>query len=679
MTRSRARSYRRAGAGLLRAAIHVKAPPLPEWPGPGGTVEQWQAWMAPVWADEEFQHAVSSTSPDLAHRVEAVLAGQSLDVRRARRAALALARFAIRYGYRSTPFGLFAGVARCEFGETAQARFGDAHEIVARSAPRAVAARIASCESDAALIATVEVRVNPLAQVRADRVYVPAEGASEFSLAVTPAVAAVLDAAQAPISHEVLLGKLAAEFPDTAPERRSSLVAELLRVGLLRSALRAPATVVDPASVLPADEIARGSELAGKEACDVRLDADVRLPEAVGVEVETAATVLARLARHPQGTPAWCDYIERFADRWGEGIEISLEHVIDPDRGLGLPAGFGSVAEPPRTMTRRDRLLLELAGSASLEGRREVQVTGAMLEELEASAGPPPTTSAPHFEVCAQVQSRSRDALQRGGFRLRVQTVSRAAGSMTGRFWHLLPEAAGYPADLPTVTAGAKVAQLSFHSCRSDADLLTRAPQVLPDVLSVGEFRGGDETVLRPADLVVGLSDGHLYLAVAATGQRIEPVAPTAINFVWNNYTPPIARFLAELSRAATPQVTWFDWGAAFTLPFTPALRYRRSILTPARWLLRPSALPESKASTAQWTDALHAWRKRAGVGERVLLAADDQHLPLDLSRDMDRDLLRTHLRTSPVAVLHDAPPEDADGWIDGRAHSIVVPVRSNR
>lgn len=679
MTRSRARSYRRVGGALLRAATHVQVPSLPAWPGRGGTVTEWQIWMAPVWADEEFRHAVSSASPDLAYRVNAVLAGTSRDVRRARRAALALARYAIRYGHRSTPFGLFAGVAALEFDETASVRVGDGHEVVTRPAPRAVAAHIASREANAAQMAAVEVCVNPLARLRGERVLVPAEGASEFSLAVTPAVAVVLDAAASPISHEALLGKLAAEFPNIPPERPASLVTELLRVGLLRSALRAPATVTNPASVLPAGEISHEDDEAGEHAHDVRVDADVRLPEAVGVEAETAATVLARLTRHPQGTPAWCDYIERFAEQWGEDVEINLEQLVDPDRGLGLPAGFGSVSGPPRTMTRRDRLLLELAGSAAVEGRREVQVTGSMIEELEAAAGPSSTTLAPHFEVCAQVQSRTREALQRGGFRLRIQTVSRAAGSMTGRFWHLLPEVAGYPADLPTVTPGAKPVQLSFHPCRRDADLLTRAPQVLPDVLSVGEFRGSDETVLRPADLVVGLSDGHLYLAVAATGQRIEPVAPTAINFVWNNYTPPIARFLAELSRARTPQVTWFDWGAAFTLPFTPALRYRRSILTAARWLLRPAALPGQQASTAQWAEALHAWRKRVGVPARVLLAADDQHLALDLNQKMDLDLLRTHLRISPVAVLHDAPPEDANGWIGGRAHSIVVPVRSHR
>jgi hypothetical protein len=164
---------------------------------------------------------------------------------------------------------------------------------------------------------------------------------------------------------------------------------------------------------------------------------------------------------------------------------------------------------------------------------------------------------------------------------------------------------------------------------------------------------------------------------VAATGQHLELLAPTAVNFVWNNYTPPLARFLAEISRAATAQVTWFDWGAAWTLPFTPALHYRRSILAAARWQLRARNLPGGGASLGQWAEQLHIWRGRAAVPDRVLLSVDDQQLLLNLARDMDVDLLRAHLRASPAAVLYEAPPPDADGWISGRAHSIVISLRS--
>ncbi|MFD7065189.1 lantibiotic dehydratase [Streptomyces sp. NPDC059906] len=100
-------------------------------------------------------------------------------------------------------------------------------------------------------------------------------------------------------------------------------------------------------------------------------------------------------------------------------------------------------------------------------------------------------------------------------------------------------------------------------------------------------------------------------------------------------------------------------------------------MLTAARWRIRCRTLPDRTASLQQWTDQLDAWRARFRVPERVLLAEDDQQLPLDLSRDIALDLLRSHLDASPfgIATLHDAPPLDADGWIGGRAHSIVIPL----
>jgi hypothetical protein len=571
---------------------------------------------------------------------------------------------------------LFAGVAAIEFGDTTEAHVGDRHQAVVRPDPVAVDAAISVWEADAERMAGIDVCVNNLARQRGGRVYIPSEGASEFSVALTPAVALVLDAAQSPLRYSALAGKLAAEFPNTAPHHRAGLLAQLLRVRLLRSSLRAPATVVDPTVCLPA--ALREDIRSSSTAPDLRLDATVRLPEAVLTEAETAATVLTRLAAHPAGTRVWRRYAEQFADRYGEGVEVPLELVTDGERGLGFPEGFGKVSEPPRPMTRRDRLLLDLAGIAGVAGDRSVRLSGAMIEQLEAAAGKA-ALRPPHLELSVQVQAGSTDAVDRGDFRLQVSAVSRAAGSMTGRFWHLFPDAGTAYSQLPTVEPGAELVQLSFHAGRVHADLLTRAPQALPRVISVGEFRHRTEGVLLPSDLAVGLRDGRLYLTEAATGTHLEVLAPTAINFLWNNYTPPLPRFLAEISRSAAPQVTWFDWGAAWTLPFTPALHYRRSVLAAARWKLRAQDLPGRTATLDEWAEGLHAWLGRFRAPSRVLLAEDDQRLPLDLDQSMHLDLLRAHLDASPtgVAQLYDAPPPDADGWLGGRAHSIVVPLRA--
>lgn len=676
MTRSRHSLYQGSGEAMLRAAANLTGPDMLPWPEPTAPLERWRAWLAAVWADNTFRQAVSAASPDLAHRVQSVLDGRSPKLRRVRRAALATARYAIRYKQRSTPFGLFAGVAPVAFGGAAKAHVGRQHRAVARPDPVALDAMITSWETDGERMADVDVCVNNLARRQDDRVYVPSEGALEVSLALTPAVELVLDAAWSPIRFSVLADKLAAEFPDRADARWAELLTQLLRVRLLRSALRAPATVTDPVGHLPA--LLREEAGSSRAAPDLRLEATVRLPTAIVTEAETAATVLTRLAAYPAGTPQWQRYAEKFADHYGEGAEVPLEQVTDPQKGVGLPEGFGEVSQPPRPMTLRDRLLLELATTAAVEGRRAVVLSEPVIERLEAAADTP-SLIPPHLELCAQVQAGSTQAVDRGDFRLRVSTVSRAAGSMTGRFWHLMADVGPRCASLPTVEPGAEPVQLSFHSARTSGDLLTRAPQVLPRLVSVGEFRHRTPGVLFPSDLTVGLSEGRLYLAEAATGARLELFAPTAINFQWNNYTPALVRFVAEISRAGAPQVTWFDWGAAWTLPFTPALHYRRSVLVPARWKLHARDLPGRAATPREWAERLHDWMRRFTVPDRVVLVEDDQQLPLDLRQDLHRDLLRSHLAAgrTGVAIVQEAPPPDADGWLGGRANSLVLPLEA--
>ncbi|MER5440813.1 lantibiotic dehydratase family protein [Streptomyces sp. NPDC002790] len=638
-------------------------------------VDEWRAWLGAVWSDTDFRHAVSQASPDLADQVQAIIDGRTPKVRRIRRAALATARYAIRSARRSVPYGLLAGVAPLDFAPAASVRFGDDHQVVARPEPTGLDAMLSDWESDTAHMANVEVCVNNLIRQQDQHIHVPSEGDAEFRIGLNPALRLVLDLARSPIAYSQLSDKLAAEFPTVSGAARDRLLGELLRVRLLRSSLRASATVADPADVLPPAVRVRAAAL--RSACDLRLDADVRLPRTVLTEAETAATVLARLATHPSGTPAWQRWIEQFAGRYGENTMVPVEMATDPDRGVGFPAGFLTASEPPRPMSRRDRLLLDLAGTAAAEGSRTIAVTEAMIEELETAASTTPHDLAPHLEVAAQVHASSVAALNRGDFRLGVQTVSRSAGTMTGRFWHLFPGTESAYAHLPTIDPKAELAQLSFHAGRVQGDLLTRAPQALPRVVSVGEFRHPAPHVLFPRDLSVRVADGRPQLVESATGKLLELLAPTAINFLWNNYTPPMARFLGQISRAASPQVTWFDWGAAWALPFTPALTYRRTLLTSARWKIRSCSLPLRTVPLRQWAEQLHALRAQFRVPERVLLAQDDQQLPLDLARDVDLDLLRAHLDASPtgVATLHEAPPPDADGWIDGRAHSIVVPL----
>lgn len=98
---------------------------------------------------------------------------------------------------------------------------------------------------------------------------------------------------------------------------------------------------------------------------DAALDADVVLPEAVRHAAEAAAAALMRLAPRHVASPAWQHYHGRFVERYGPGTIVPVTELINPNTGLGFPAGFRDGPDEPMTgMTERDRKLLRLAADA---------------------------------------------------------------------------------------------------------------------------------------------------------------------------------------------------------------------------------------------------------------------------------------------------------------------------
>ncbi|MFE2353102.1 lantibiotic dehydratase [Streptomyces parvulus] len=687
------------------------------------------AWLRAAWADKDVAEALQHSSPVLAAQVRALCTDEYPALRDVQRAVLSVARYLLRAQHRATPFGLFAGVATAEFGPQARADWGEQHVAVGRAGAEWLAAVVERLELCPGLLERLPVVVNNTVTYRGDRLIVPFQPdvqddrtrAVEASLALTEPVRAVLAAGRLPIRFGTLVEKLQAEFPEAGPEKARQLLAELIRRRVLITGLHAPSTetdalgylvsqldVIDAGSLAPVAETVRELHAvrAGLEMCathggrdsvaarmldlvpglrrhpvalDLRLDAQIVLPEAVAREVARAALVLTRLSSRPYGTAAWNEYHQRFYERYGIGTMVPLAEVV-ADSGTGYPEGYPGTpagARRPR-VSARDDALVRLAQAAALDGRDEVILTDEQIEALD--VGPDEPRLPPHLEIGVRVHSASLEELQRGRFRLELMSVSRGAGVSTGRFLSVLAPAdrealVAELADLPAADGNTMPAQLSFPPLLPESAHVTRSPQVLPAVISLQEHRVPQDTVLTPEDLTVGCDGRRMYLAVPERGHRVEAVGMHALNL--RTHTPPLVRFLTELSRAQCAQVTVFDWGAAAAMPFLPRLRYGRTVLAPARWRLEASELPGQARPRAEWDTALSEWRARRRLPRRVYLVEDDRCLFLDLDEAGHRALLRRHLDHSRLAVLVEAPEPEAYGWCGGRAHEVVVPLKA--
>jgi lantibiotic biosynthesis protein len=351
------------------------------------------------------------------------------------------------------------------------------------------------------------------------------------------------------------------------------------------------------------------------------------------------------------------------------------------DSGIGWPDGYpgthGVVTQPQRTP--RDERLLDLAQVAALDGQQEVVLDERLIAELEQA--PVHSMRLPsHLELCARIDSPSLQALKQGTFQLTVTSASRSAGVVSGRFLPLFDEHERRMLTTPLAppeSDGVIQAQLSFPPLDPATAHVARSVQVLPTIVSLAEHRAtaASTAVLTAADLAVSCDSDRLYLTAPARGAKVEAWGLHALNL--RKHTPPLARLLIELTRGHCAEVTDFDWGAAATLPCLPRLRFGCIVLSPARWRLAAADLPDRTAGWATWDAALAEWRSRRRLPQAVLLVDGDWRLPLDLAEDAHRVLLREHLSSHSHAVLDEGPAEDAAGWLDGRAHDIVVPLGS--
>lgn len=727
--------YRYLDALVVRASTCSPDWLVGGWPDLTGAeaAGSWQRWLEQMFAVPQFAAAVELASPVLADRVRSVCAGR-VGEGEARRVVVSVLRYLLRARGRATPYGLFAGVAAARLAPTAAVRFGDRHRAVLRVRAVWLSGLVDRLEADPVLRPHLTVRANNLLARRDGQIVLEhrphqnlGEPPTQVQVRATGPVLAALTAAADPIRLDDLASKLATDHA-VPVHVVHALLAQMVSQRLLLSALRPATTCTDPLSAVtvglqqavadaadstPDDgALARARATLGvlhtlaqraapdtattgarqraqvaetmiglhpadesPVAVDLRLDADVHVPETVAVEAASAAGALVRLATVGRG--GWAAWHRRFLERYGPHAVVPVRDAVDADLGLGYPAGYhGTTSTPPPALTARDRKLLTLAQEAALRREREIVLDDAAITDLADSA--PVRHVQPSTELTVTVHARTAQDLDRGEFRLEVVGVSRNAGTVTGRFLDLLDPAdrqriASEYAAPPGLTRGALRVQVSAVTPYTITEDVARAPQVMPHQVSLGEYHVNAPNRIAMDDIAVTADADRVYLVSVCRRCVVEPIVLNAVEQV--HYTLPIVRFLTEAPTAFTTPCGGFDWGAASGLPFLPALRYQRSILSPARWLLPASALPAPATSWQEWSRALASWRDTAGCPPGVYLGESDQRIHLDLAEPAHQALLRDHLRRTPTAVLRAAPPPDTAGWMGGHAHEIVVPL----
>ncbi|MBL7502014.1 lantibiotic dehydratase [Frankia sp. CNm7] len=717
------RLYRHAGGAMLRAAVL----PLSQQPGEWPTLsdpDSCRSWLRAVWALPGFADAIRYASGSFAAQVEAVLDGQPAGGRQVRRVTSAVVRYLLRSMGRPTPFGLFAGVAGVQVGEDVRVRWGVGHRLVLRADTLWLDDVAERLEALPDLLTHLDVVACDLLVERGDRIEMP-RGPGRVTVRNTSVMRLVRGLAAKPIPFHVLLDQVAMAFPAVPFSAVRQTLGDLVTQGILITSLRAPMTVTDPLEHMVATverAVAGGVEAAGTTlselraiqrvirahnaedaasrarprlrdeasarmrrlspagrtplAGDLHLDCDVAVSVDLAGEMAYAVGALLRLTRQPRPDQGWNDWCREFWDRYGTGALVPVRDAVHPDTGIGWPAGFPGtmLAEPEVTVSRRDEELLRLAWDAVTAGQRELVLTDELIAVITADTPVDPRWIPPHVELGARVHASTVQALAAGDYTFSVHPAW-AFGTLTCRFGSAVSRAGldSVFAAAPTAVEGALPVQLSFPPLFPHSENVSRVPRWLPHVLPVGEHRTDDATAIRLDDLgIVAVADG-LHLVSISRRQLVEPQVFHALAL--RKQAPPLARFLATLTRGFLARFTEFDWGPlAARLPYMPRVRYRRAILSPATWRISAADHTALHAGAHCWEQAFARWRQRWACPDTVELHDDHRSLRLDLTVDAHLAILREHLDKHGHATLTEADTAEGTRWIGGHVHEIVMP-----
>ncbi|MBC3840966.1 hypothetical protein GXW82_13885 [Streptacidiphilus sp. 4-A2] len=354
---------------------------------------------------------------------------------------------------------------------------------------------------------------------------------------------------------------------------------------------------------------------------DLALDVDARLPQTVRQEAERAAEALWAVSAGRPGPAHLRQYHQDFLERYGTGRAVPVLELLDPQTGLGAPAGYALPGSTRRLRTGepadpRDPVLLALAQQAAAAGGgHELVLDAGLLDRLTGTGTPPPS-----LDLLAQLHADSAESLAAGEFTLVVTGTGRVAGAAAGCYATLLrgPEGSG-PADAaaaaPCADPQALRAQLSFRTLKAHTADTVRVPRLLHHTISLAQFADrGAPGVLGLADLAVVAEHDRLAVVSRRLGREIVPTLPSMV--ATDAHAPDAARLLDEITRSGDSAWPRWRWGAAESLPYLPRVRYGRSILSLARWQPddpRLRGAPDAEDAD-RWLERFGAWRTRWDV-----------------------------------------------------------------
>lgn len=679
--------------------------------------------------------AISIASPNLIKALEKHLTNNS--ERKKEQALMSLLKYLLRMSTRATPFGLFACVGKGELGEHTNLSINAEIKKRARPDMAWLNAMIEEAEQNRKLIQRYQVVTNPLSYCFGNRLvldYKTTDLSDHQSISVRRSILTdfITKRSKTPLIYTDLEEETIQNFPQLDSDKIKDLIWNLFSQKFLLSELSPFLLSAEPferflenleqhkdiySGWIPLAEIQRLihqynqskpgenkellKELHNKAQAlkistySLQVDAasvfqNAMLNKAVADELGEAVEILWRLPSS-QKESGYLDKIHlEFLEKYGTKQLVSLEDLADESKGLGLRNLKFDSPEFEKGL-RNEKLnawnsFLQRQYLHAVCHQQEIDVSEDVWYYLDKEKDISPLEAPLSFDIYCELFAASQKSLDEGDFLISIgsNTGSGQGGSTFGRFLDIL-DAKPLIQDI-----FAKEQALDPHTCFVESTFLPSSSRTanvaihdnLREFALHLHFPGNRNKDLPLNDLYVGATTERLFL-VSKTLQK--EVNITATNVLNSNLGPAILRFLRDLSKQKFRPLKPFEWGDLAGFPYLPRVRYKKTILSPAKWILTQSALEVNKeqVSLHDLKNNLLKWIDMAKLPRYVYLTFFDNRILLDLQNDIHQEELIHELKKHEKIILAEQIDLERCRWIKSSSGShlceFVIPYVRNQ
>ena len=330
-------------------------------------------------------------------------------------------------------------------------------------------------------------------------------------------------------------------------------------------------------------------------------------------------------------------FIARYEER-----EIPLSIALDTETGLGYPVNrqssdtspflFGFQL-PPKENTGRSvnvnelhTVLLNKLVECLSGDRKEIVLKDEDFASRTEKWDDLPSTIAVFFQL---LEAEPHPLIS-------IHSIGGPSGAnLLARFSHLHPDIEQLIKAITrkeqALERDAVLAEISYLSDARMGNISARPNIREHEIVYLSLSKIPKEKQLPVSDLMLSVRNGQLLLRSKRLNKSIIPRLTTAHNF--RSTKIPVYRFLCDMQHQSGRTGLYFSWGAlSESFAYLPRVRYRNTILSPAKWKIKQEELKHFVAikDDRQLMMEINEWRTEKEMPQYVLQTERDNQLLVD-------------------------------------------------